>query len=138
MKKILFIVVLLLGVEATTHGQSQELFVSATNTAVDGYVTVGGLYNNWGLYLGVPFYEKQLINQQTGSLSSKMKFGVMRMLKPNKLIGGLGIQPVDNENKINAFIGYNPLKSTDMKLWIIGNITNDTFTPGLGLSYRLK
>lgn len=138
MKKILFIVVLLLGVEATTHGQSQELFVSATNKAVDGYVTVGGLYNNWGLYLGVPFYEKQLINQQTGSLSSKMKFGVMRMLKPNKLIGGLGIQPVDNENKINAFIGYNPLKSTDMKLWIIGNITNDTFTPGLGLSYRLK
>ncbi len=138
MKKGILIVALLLGVKGATYGQTKEVFVSATNKAVDGYITVGGLYNNWGVYLGVPYYERQFINQQTGSLSSKMKFGIMRMIQPNKLIGGIGIQPVDAENKINAFIGYNPLKSKDMKLWIIGNITNDTFTPGLGLSYSIK
>jgi len=30
------------------------------------------------------------------------------------------------------------LKSKDMKLWMIGNIVGDVFTPGLGLSYKIK
>ena len=137
MYKKLLLVIFLLGVKGVTYGQ-KELFVSATNKTMDGYITVGGLYNGWGLYLGAPYNDKQLINQKTGSISSEMKFGLLRSIKPNKVILGLGVQPVDAENKINAFIAYNPLKSTDMKLWIIGNVVNSTFTPGLGLSYNLK
>ena len=67
-----------------------------------------------------------------------MKFGVLKMIQPDKILGGAGIQPVNDENKINAFIGYNPLKSSDLKLWIIGNLVGSKFTPGLGLSYKLK
>ena len=45
---------------------------------------------------------------------------------------------MDGENKINAFLAYNALKSSDLKLWVIGNLVGSNFTPGLGLSYKLK
>jgi hypothetical protein len=67
-----------------------------------------------------------------------MKFGILKMIQPDKILVGLGVQPVNHENKINAFIGYNALKSTDLKLWLIGNLVGSNFTPGLGLSYKLK
>jgi hypothetical protein len=135
-KKIL-LVILLLGVKGMTYGQ-KEVFVSATNKSMDGYITVGGLYNGWGVYLGAPYNDRDLVSQKTGSLSSQMKFGLLKTIRANKIMMGAGIQPVNYENKINAFIAYNPLKSTDMKLWLIGNVTSSTFTPGLGLSYNIK
>lgn len=128
---------MLLGVKAVTYGQ-QEVFVSATNKGLDGYITAGVLKNTWGLYVGAPYNDQNLVSQKTGSLSSKMKFGVLKMIQPDKILVGAGIQPVNDENKINAFIGYNPLKSSDLKLWIIGNLVGSNFTPGLGLSYKLK
>ncbi len=128
---------MLLGVKAVTYGQ-REVFVSGTNKGLDGYITAGVLKNTWGLYVGAPYNDQQLANQKTGSLSSQMKFGVLKMIQPDKILIGLGVQPVNHENKINAFIGYNALKSTDLKLWLIGNLVGSNFTPGLGLSYKLK
>jgi len=128
---------MLLGVKAVTYGQ-REVFVSGTNKGLDGYITAGVLKNTWGLYVGAPYNDQQLANQKTGSISSNMKFGVLKMIQPDKILIGLGVQPVNNENKINAFIGYNALKSTDLKLWVIGNLVGSNFTPGLGLSYKLK
>lgn len=128
---------MLLGVKAMTYGQ-REVFVSATNKGLDGYITVGALKNTWGLYVGAPYNDQNLANQRTGSLSSHMKFGVLKMIQPDKILVGGGIQPVDGENKINAFLAYNALKSSDLKLWVIGNLVGSNFTPGLGLSYKLK
>jgi len=128
---------MLLGVKAVTYGQ-REVFVSGTNKGLDGYITAGVLKNTWGLYVGAPYNDQQLANQKTGSISSNMKFGVLKMIQPDKILVGLGVQPVNHENKINAFIGYNALKSTDLKLWVIGNLVGSNFTPGLGLSYKLK
>jgi len=51
---------------------------------------------------------------------------------------GAGVQPTTIGNKINAFLGYNPLKSKDMKLWLIGNLVGDQFAAGIGLSYKVK
>jgi hypothetical protein len=137
MKLKIILVMMLLGVKAVTYGQ-REVFVSGTNKGLDGYITAGVLKNTWGLYVGAPYNDQQLANQKTGSLSSHMKFGVLKMIQPDKILVGLGVQPVNHENKINAFIGYNALKSTDLKLWLIGNLVGSNFTPGLGLSYKLK
>jgi hypothetical protein len=137
MKLKIILVMMLLGVKAVTYGQ-REVFVSGTNKGLDGYITAGVLKNTWGLYVGAPYNDQQLANQKTGSLSSQMKFGVLKMIQPDKILIGLGVQPVNHENKINAFIGYNALKSTDLKLWLIGNLVGSNFTPGLGLSYKLK
>jgi hypothetical protein len=137
MKLKIILVMMLLGVKAVTYGQ-REVFVSGTNKGLDGYITAGVLKNTWGLYVGAPYNDQQLANQKTGSISSNMKFGVLKMIQPDKILIGLGVQPVNNENKINAFIGYNALKSTDLKLWVIGNLVGSNFTPGLGLSYKLK
>ena len=131
------IVTFLLGVEGVTYGQ-REVFVSATNKGLDGYITIGGFKNTWGLYVGAPYNDQQIANQKTGTLSSQLKFGVMKMVRDDKVLVGGGIQPVNGENKINAFVGYNPLNSKDLKLWIIGNIVGSNFTPGIGLSYKLK
>ena len=128
---------MLLGVKAVTYGQ-KEVFVSATNKGLDGYITVGALKNTWGLYVGAPYNDTNLANQKTGSITSNLKLGILKMLQPDKILIGAGIQPVNNENKINAFIGYNALKSSDLKLWIIGNLVGSNFSPGLGLSYKLK
>jgi hypothetical protein len=137
MKSKIILVMMLLGVKAMTYGQ-QEVFVSATNKGLDGYITVGALKNTWGLYVGAPYNDQQLANQKTGSLSNQMKFGILKMIQPDKILIGGGIQPVNNENKINAFLAYNPLKSSDLKLWLIGNLVGSNFTPGLGLSYKFK
>jgi hypothetical protein len=137
MKLKIILVMMLLGVKAVTYGQ-QEVFVSATNKGLDGYITVGALKNTWGLYVGAPYNDTNLANQKTGTITSNLKLGVLKMLQPDKILIGAGIQPVNNENKINAFIGYNALKSSDLKLWIIGNLVGSNFSPGLGLSYKLK
>jgi hypothetical protein len=135
MKK-LFIVVLLLGVSISS--KAQELFASATNKSVDGYLTAGYIKNGWGVYAGVPYNDNNIVNYRNGSLSDNMKFGIIKSLTPDKWILGTGIQPTIDGRKINAFLGFNPLKSKDMKLWMIGNIVGDEFSAGLGLSYRLK
>jgi len=128
---------MLLGVKAVTYGQ-REVFVSGTNKGLDGYITVGALKNTWGLYVGAPYNDTNLANQKNGTITSNLKLGILKMLQPDKVLIGAGVQPVNNENKINAFIGYNPLKSSDLKLWLIGNLVGSTFSPGIGLSYKLK
>ena len=137
MKLKIILVMMLLGVKAVTYGQ-KEVFVSATNKGLDGYITVGALKNTWGLYVGAPYNDTNLANQKTGTITSNLKLGVLKMLQPDKILIGAGIQPVNNENKINAFIGYNALKSSDLKLWIIGNLVGSNFSPGIGLSYKIK
>jgi hypothetical protein len=41
-------------------------------------------------------------------------------------------------NKINAFVGFNPLHTKELNLWVIGNLVGNEFAPGLGLSYKVK
>lgn len=154
MKKFLLIAILLLGVKGIANGQkveekidnflkigpniSQEVIVLGTNKSQDGYITGGFMLGRNGLYAGIPYNDKQILNRANGTVSRDMRFGILRQLQPNKLILGLGAQPTDEGTKLHSFIGYNPLKSKDMKLWMIGNVTGSIFSFGLGLSYRIK
>ena len=45
--------------------------------------------------------------------------------------------PMVSTNKPNVWIGYAPLKSEGLKIWVIGNLVGSNFTPGLGLTYKL-
>jgi hypothetical protein len=135
MKKLVLLT-LLLGL--SINANAQEVFVSATNKALDGYVTAGYIKNNWGIYAGAPYNEQNLFNTQQGTITSRAKVGIMHFLPNHKFMLGAGIQPTPSGSKANAFIGYAPLKSRDMKLWLIGNLVGDQFAPGLGLSYRVK
>ncbi len=155
MKKVLLAAVLLLGVEGMAIGQMfkeqapmfrlyskfapQEVFVFGTNSSQDGYITGGYTIGKLGLYAGFPYSErKHLLNQSNGTVSNQMRFGLMKQLQPNKVIGGVGVQPTLEGTKLHSFIGYNPLHSRDMKLWLIGNLTGSTFSFGAGLSYKIK
>lgn len=149
MKKILFFVVLFLGVKTTTNGQniksifdktkSQEVFAFGTNKSQDGYITGGFMLGEWGIYAGFPYSERSnVLNTSNGTVSKDMRFGVMKSLMPEKFIGGIGAQPTSDGTKLHSFVGYNPLKSKDMKLWVIGNITGSVFSFGAGLSYKIK
>lgn len=129
-------IVLMLGISISST--AQELFVSATNKSIDGYITGGYIKNGWGIYAGVPYNDNSIANYKTGTLSDNMKFGLIKTLSPDRWILGTGIQPTASGSKINAFLGFNPLHSKDMKLWMIGNLVGDKFAAGLGLSYRLK
>jgi len=136
MKKLL-IVLFLMSFGAKAQDVT-DVFVSATNQNVDGYVTAGYIKGSWGIFLGTRYDDKQPINYAAGTASDKMKYGVIRMLPGRKIMVGVGAQPTDKGTKPNAFIGFAPLKSNDMKLWTFGNIVGDTFSLGLGLSYKLK
>jgi hypothetical protein len=135
MKKLLTIA-LILGISISA--KSQELFVSATNKGLDGYITGGYIKNGWGVFVGSKYDDNNLVSQKTGSLSNQMKYGIIRTVKQDKFLVGVGIQPVGDANKINAFIGFNPLNSKELNLWMIGNLVGSEFSPGLGLSYKLK
>ena len=135
MKKLL-VIALVLGI--SINAKAQELFASATNKGLDGYITAGYIKNGWGVFVGSKYNDNNLVNQKTGSLSNQMKYGIIRTVREDKMLVGFGIQPVGDANKINAFIGYNPLRSKELKLWMIGNLVGSEFSPGLGLSYRLK
>lgn len=154
-KTFLSIIILLLTI---LHVNGQEIFASATNKQNDGYVTLGfTTKSTWGLYAGFYYNSNKLINTKDLSASSKTKFGILKVIKNDKWITGFGVQPTqvltnpvtgtaplnyvpkyESRIKPNLFIGFNPLKSKDMKLWIIGNVVGGTFTPGVGLSYKLK
>jgi hypothetical protein len=135
MKKIIAIA-LILGISITAKGQ--ELFASATNKSLDGYVTAGYIKNGWGIYAGAPYNEQNLASPHSGTLSSNLKYGIIRTIAADKWMVGAGVQPTTGGNRLNAFLGFNPLKSKDMKLWMIGNIVGSQFAAGLGLSYKLK
>ncbi len=136
MKKLLLITFLLmLGI---TVKAQQTLFASGTNKAIDGYITIGFLKNNWGLYAGAPYNDQNLVSTKTGTISGDAKFGILHLLPNRNWLIGAGVQPTNKGNKANTFIAYAPLKSTDMKLWLIGNLVGDQFSPGLGLTYKLK
>ncbi len=135
MKKLL-VVALVLGI--SINAKAQEVFASATNKAVDGYLTLGYIKNGWGVFIGSKYNDNNLISPKSGTISNQMKYGVIKTIAQDKWMAGAGVQPTSDGHKVNAFIGYNPLKSKDLKLWMIGNIVGDTFTPGLGLSYKLK
>jgi hypothetical protein len=116
----------------------QEVIVIGTNKSQDGYITGGFMLGRNGLYAGIPYNDKQILNRANGTVSRDMRFGILRQIQPNRLLLGVGAQPTDEGTKLHSFIGYNPLKSKDMKLWLIGNVTGSLFSFGLGLSYRIK
>jgi hypothetical protein len=150
MKKLSFIVALILGISVSAS--AQEWFLTATRKGgpSDGYITGGFMKKGWGFYAGLPYSEVQSannsgitippgVNTATGTISSNMKFGVLRELKQDKAILGFGIQPTPAGNKPNAFLMYNPLRPSNvLNLWTIGNLVGGDFTLGLGLSYKVK
>jgi hypothetical protein len=149
MKKIIITAIMFLGVKTIANSQDiksifdktkkQEVLIFGTNKSQDGYITGGFMLGDWGLYAGFPYSERNnLLNTSNGTVSNQMRFGVMKSLMPEKFIGGIGAQPTIEGTKLHSFIGYNPLKSKDMKLWVIGNITGSIFSLGAGLSYKLK
>ena len=149
MKKTILTVALLLGVKVATYSQdiksifdktkSQEVLIFGTNRSQDGYITGGYMIGEWGLYAGFPYSERNnIINTSNGTVSKQMRFGILKQLQPNKILMGLGAQPTNEGTKLNWFIGYNPLRSKDMKLLITGNVIGSEFVLGAGLSYKLK
>ena len=149
MKKTILTVALLLGVKVATYSQdiksifdktkSQEVLIFGTNKSQDGYITGGYMIGEWGLYAGFPYSERNnIINTSNGTVSKQMRFGILKQLKPDKILLGAGAQPTNEGTKLNWFIGYNPLKSKDMKLLITGNVIGSEFVLGAGLSYKIK
>ncbi len=117
----------------------QEVLVFGTNKSQDGYITGGYLIGKYGLYAGIPFSQRSnVVNQSNGTVSGDMRFGVLSQLNPNKLMIGAGVQPTITGTKLHSFVAYNPLRSKDMKLWLIGNVTGSVFSLGAGLSYKIK
>jgi hypothetical protein len=90
------------------------------------------------VFAGAPYNQQSLANPHNGTLSSTLKYGIIRTIAADKWMVGAGVQPTAGGNRINTFLGFNPLKSKDMKLWIIGNIVGSDFTAGIGLSYKVK
>lgn len=144
MKRIMLLFVMMFGISIVAN--AQDWFVTATNKSGDGYVTGGWMKKGWGVFAGLPHTEISDnttngitgINTKTGTISSKMKFGLLRQIKEDKMILGLGIQPTADGNKPNAFLMYNPLRAgSTINLWTIGNLVGNDFTLGLGLSYKV-
>ena len=136
MKKLLFIFALVLG--CTFGSNAQELFGSATNKGGDGYLTGGYIKKGWGAQVGFKYDAYPMFSTKTGSFDKTMKFGFIRMFASERLMMGVGIQPVDDANKPNVWIGVSPLKSQGLKVWVIGNLVGSNFTPGLGITYKLS
>jgi hypothetical protein len=135
MKKLLFIAVMLC---SGLVANAQEFLGSATNKGMDGYLTGGYIKKGWGVYAGFRYDADPMVSTKTGSIDKTMKFGVIRMAPSGRFMVGAGIQPVDNANKPNVWVGYAPLKSEGLKFWVIGNLVGNSFTPGLGLTYKLE
>jgi len=149
MKKVIFLAVMFLGVKTTAIAQetksffdkskSQEVLIFGTNKSQDGYITGGYMIGEWGLYAGFPYSERRnILNTHNGTVSNQMRFGILKQLQPDKILMGAGVQPTTEGTKLNWFIGYNPLRSKDMKLLITGNVVGSEFILGAGLSYKLK
>ena len=149
MKKTILTVALLLGVKVATYSQdikslfdktkSQEVLIFGTNKSQDGYITGGYMIGEWGLYAGFPYSERNnILNTSNGTVSKQMRFGILKQLKPDKILMGAGVQPTSEGTKLHWFIGYNPLRSKDMKLLITGNVIGSEFVLGAGLSYKIK
>jgi len=135
MKKLLFIALILC---LSLVANAQEFFGSATNKSGDGYLTAGYVKKGWGIYTGFLYNEDPMISTKTGSFGSSMKLGVIRMFSGERLMLGVGIQPQGGVTKPNVWVGYAPLKSEGLKIWVIGNLVGSSFTPGLGLTYKLE
>jgi hypothetical protein len=149
MKKIFFLAVMFLGVKTTAVAQetkkffdkskSQEVLIFGTNKSQDGYIIGGYMIGEWGLYAGFPYSERNnILNTYNGTVSNQMRFGILKQLQPDKILIGAGAQPTSEGTKLNWFIGYNPLRSKDMKLLITGNVVGSDFILGAGLAYKLK
>jgi hypothetical protein len=136
MKKLLL--TLCAGLLLTVEVKSQEFFGSATNKSADGYLTGGYIKHGWGAFLGFNYKEQSLIQTSTGSFGSTMKVGIIRVFPGERIMLGVGVQPQGETTKPNIFVGYNFVKSTDLKIWAIGNIVGSTFAPGVGLTYKLE
>lgn len=149
MKKLMLLFVMLFSMNIVAN--AQEWFLTGTRKGgpSDGYITGGYMKKGWGFFAGLPYNEVKDqnssgltippgVNTATGTISSNMKFGVLRQLKEDKAIFGFGIQPTANGNKPNAFLMYNPLRpGNSLNLWTIGNLVGGDFTLGLGLSYKV-
>jgi len=148
MKKLMLMFVMLFGMSIVAN--AQEWFITGTKSgsSTDSYVSGGFMKKGWGFYVGLPYGEVKSqtngaitapgINTATGTLSSNMKFGLLRQVKEDKAVLGFGIQPTPAGNKPNLTIMYNPLRpGSVLNLWTIGNIVGGDFTLGLGLSYKV-
>ena len=148
-KRVLFIAAMFLGVETAAIAQEvkklfdkskpQEVLIFGTNRSQDGYITGGYMIGEWGLYAGFPYSERNnIINTSNGTVSKQMRFGILKQLNPDKILMGLGVQPTNDGTKLNWFIGYNPLRSKDMRLLLTGNVVGSEFIFGAGLGYKIK
>ena len=148
-KRVLFIAAMFLGVETAAIAQEvkklfdkskpQEVLIFGTNRSQDGYITGGYMIGEWGLYAGFPYSERNnILNTTNGTVSNQMRFGILKQLQPDKILMGFGAQPTNEGTKFNWFIGYNPLRSKDMKLLLTGNVIGSEFVLGAGLSYKIK
>lgn len=135
MKKLLLLSVLLLG---SLGANAQEFFGSATNKGADGYLTGGYIKHGWGAFVGFNYKEQSPVKTSTGSFGSTMKVGIIRVFPGERIMLGVGVQPQGEETRPNVFVGYNFVKSTDLKIWAIGNIVGSSFAPGLGLTYKIE
>ncbi len=135
MKKLLFITMLLcFGITAN----AQEFLGSATSKGSDGFITGGFVKKGWGVYAGFKYGQDNLINTKTATLGPNMRMGIIRMLPSERVMIGFGFQPQEDATKPNLWLGYAPLKSEGLKFWVIGSLVGSTFSPGLGLTYKLE
>ncbi len=133
MKKTLMIVTFLLSF--SFKPKCQEVFASATSRS-DSYLTIGYVKNGWGLFVGKSYLgdlKSGLSKIDEGHLPDNFKAGIIRTFNQN-IMTGVGIKG----SEINFFAGYSPIKSGRMKPWIIGDVTGNRFSGGVGISYILK
>lgn len=133
MKKILLIA--LVGLSFISKGQN--LFTSFTSQK-DNYMTLGYTgKNGWGVYGGFDLDDPNKIDVSEFALGKSLKLGGMKMFYHQRAIVGLGVIPRNDVFKPNLFLGIAPLKSNGFNLWVIGNMSGRTFSPGLGLTYNI-
>ena len=133
MKKSLMIVAILLSF--SFKSSCQEVFISATSKS-DSYLTLGYVKNGWGLFVGKSYsndLKSGLGRIDDGYLPDNFKAGVIRTFNQN-IMTGVGIKG----SAINFFAGYSPIKIGRARPWIIGDVTGNRFSGGIGMSYSFE
>lgn len=115
--------------------KSQDIFISATSKS-DSYLTLGYVKNGWGLFVGKSYsndLKSGLGRIDDGYLPDNFKAGVIRTFNQN-IMTGVGIKG----SAINFFAGYSPIKIGRARPWIIGDVTGNRFSGGIGMSYSFE
>lgn len=115
--------------------KSQDIFISATSKS-DSYLTLGYVKNGWGLFIGKSYsndLKSGLGRIDDGYLPDNFKAGIIRTFNQN-IMTGIGIKG----SAINFFAGYSPIKIGRTRPWIIGDVTGNRFSGGIGMSYSFE